>query len=298
MTTLAISIKGPVARLALLKGDRLCEYSIWNFDAPGDIGDFYTGRITAQVPAMAGAFVDLGSTTGFLPDSAGAHGLSEGSYLGVEITRCAQSGKGPRLAARAMPTDSKPGLIRQGLGPLADLAIRYPAAPILVDAHHFIPILKARCVQSAAAGLLDRIVYKTVTFDAILEDEIATLAEPSLRLFGGASLHITPAPALTAIDLDAGAATADKSAKPHSQLALNISLIPELARQIQLRNLSGAILIDFAGMKSAARPKLLGPLTAALKPDPLHPRCLGFTQLGFAEITRPRIRPALHEFQR
>jgi len=58
--------------IALLNGDRLTEYSIWHFDQPGDIGDVYSGRITARLPAMAGSFVDLGTTTGFLPDSAGA----------------------------------------------------------------------------------------------------------------------------------------------------------------------------------------------------------------------------------
>jgi len=77
---------------------------------------------------------------------------------------------------------------------------------------------------------------------------------------------------------------------------LNTALIPEIARQILLRNLSGAILIDFAGMKSSARPKLLPALEQALKADPLNPRCLGFSHLGFAEITRPRVRPPLHEF--
>jgi len=129
-----------------------------------------------------------------------------------------------------------------------------------------------------------------------LEDEIATLAEPSVLLNAGARIHITPTHALTAIDVDAGAASAEKSSKQHSQLSLNNSLIPEIARQILLRNLSGAILIDFAGMKSSARPKLLAPLIAALKTDPLNPNCVGFSHLGFAEITRPRIRPPLHEF--
>jgi Ribonuclease G/E len=55
-------------------------------------------------------------------------------------------------------------------------------------------------------------------------------------------------------------------------------------------------LIDFAGMKSSMRLKLLPTLNVALKMDPLYPKCAGFSHLGFAEITRPRIRPPLHEF--
>jgi ribonuclease G len=294
--TIAVSVKGGLARVALLKSDRLTEYSLWYFGLPGDIGDIFSGRIIAGVPAMAGSFVDLGTATGFLPDSAGAAGLTEGSYLAAELTRCAQSGKGPRLAARFGQVEHKPGLIRQSLGPITDLATRYPEAPILIDDYHLIATLLERCRESPLAGFAARIAHKTVTFDPVLEDEVATLGEPSLHLAGGTSMHVTPTPALTAIDIDAGAATAEKSSKPQAQLSLNISLIPEITRQILLRNLSGAILIDFAGMKSAARQKLLAPLTAALKADPLNPKCLGFSHLGFAEITRARIRPPLHEF--
>jgi Ribonuclease G/E len=48
-------------------------------------------------------------------------------------------------------------------------------------------------------------------------------------------------------------------------------------------------------MKARDRPKLAAPLAAALAADPLKPRLLGFSHLGFAEILRPRIRPPLHE---
>lgn len=296
MSTIAISVKSHAAHLALLNGTQLAEYSIWRFDQPGDIGDIYSGRVTARVPAMAGSFVDIGATTGFLPDSAGAPGFTEGSYLAVEITRSAQSGKGPRLAALAQDAQHKPGLIRQSLGPLSGLAIRHPAAPILVDDYNFIAALSSRCRQSSAISIAARISYKAVTIDPVLEDEIAALAEPTAQLPFGARMHITSTQALTAIDVDAGAASGEKTSKRHSQLSLNTALIPQIARQILLRNLSGAILIDFAGMKSASRPKLLPALNEALKTDPLKSRCLGFSHLGLAEITRPRIRPPLHEF--
>jgi len=38
--------------------------------------------------------------------------------------------------------------------------------------------------------------YKPLTFDAVLEDEIATLAEPTAQLGAGACMHITPRPPL------------------------------------------------------------------------------------------------------
>jgi Ribonuclease G/E len=292
MMRIAISVKHDTARIALLAGDILTEYAIWNFTEPGDIGDRFTARLTAKVPAMAGSFADLGTTTGFLPDSAGT-GLTEGAYFCARITRMAQSGKGPRIAEIDGPHAEKTGPLQLGLGPLPDLAGRFPSAPICIDDYGLIAEIAKRC---GGDSLPARIHHQNTTFDAVLEDELAALAEPTAQLSSGARIHIAPTPALTAIDIDAGSLTAESAAKQQSQLALNLALIPDLTRQIVLRNLSGAILIDFAGMKSAARQKLLPALTAALKTDPLKPQLLGFSNLGFAEITRPRIRPALHEY--
>lgn len=284
---IAVSVRAATARIALLDGDILTEYAIWKPGAPDGVGDIYTARVTARAPAMAGSFLELGAETGFLPDSAGASTWQEGAYLTVRVTRAAQSGKGPRLAAAAEEPAQKPGLIRRGPGPLLELAARFPKAPVLIDDYALMAALRP--------ALGGRIYYKAASFDAVLEDEIAALAEPDAALPCGAAMHISVTPALTAIDVDAGAATAENAPKPQTQLSLNAAIIPEITRQIVLRNLSGAILIDFAGMKSSARPKLQPALAAALANDPLKPRLLGFSHLGFAEISRPRIRPPLHE---
>jgi Ribonuclease G/E len=284
---LAVSVRAATARIAVLRGDELTDYAVWHFDQPDGVGDVYTGRITGFVPAMAGYFVELGDATGFLPASAAPAGLTEGTYITATITRAAQGGKGPRLIASTEPPAQKPDLRRRGPGPLLELAAQHPAARIIIDDYGLIARLRP--------ALGDRLSYQATSFDPILEDEIAALHLPTATLPGGAAMHITPTPALTAIDIDAGAASAARAAKPAAQLALNAALIPAIARQIRLRNLSGAILIDFAGMKSAARARLADPLRAALAADPLKPRFLGFSNLGLAEITRPRIRPPLHE---
>jgi Ribonuclease G/E len=286
--TIAASARSGLTRIALLDGDILREFFIANPAAPDGIGDIYTGRIIANAPAMAGRFLDLGGEqTGFLPDSAARKNLSEGAHLTVRVTRSAQAGKGVRLAALPDMPGDKPGLRRRGPGPLADLAERFPAAPIIADDYALI--------AANRPALEGRMSYRADAFDAVLEDEIATLAEPSAPLGDGAIMHVQFTKALTAIDIDAGGATAGAGGKAPSQLALNIKLIPELIRQIILRNLSGGILIDFAGMKSAARAKLTEPLTHALQTDPLRGKLLGFSNLGYAEILRPRIRPPLHE---
>jgi Ribonuclease G/E len=100
---------------------------------------------------------------------------------------------------------------------------------------------------------------------------------------------------LVAIDVDAGGATAARQGKAAAQMAVNRAVLPALARQIRLRNLSGAMLVDFAGLPARRRAALAPALHAALADDPLRPRLLGFTALGLAEIVRPRVHPPLHE---
>jgi Ribonuclease G/E len=285
---IAASARAGQTRIALLDGDVLREFYIADPAAADGIGDVYAGRVTSRAPAMGGSFLDLGAgKTGFLPDSAAPKDVSEGAYLAVAVTRGAQGGKGARLAYLPEPPGDRPGLMRRGPGVLHELAARFPDAPVVADDYALIA-----AHRPALAG---RMSYRATAFDAVLEDEIAALAEPSAPLGQGAVMHVGVTKALTCIDIDAGAATADAGAKAPSQLALNIALIPALVRQIVLRNLSGGVLIDFAGMKSGARAKLAEPLTRALAGDPLRAKFLGFSNLGYAEITRPRIRPPLHE---
>lgn len=278
---IAVSRCGETARIALLEGDVLQEFWLWRLDRPDGIGDLYTGRIDAVMPGLAGSFVELGGMQGFLPDSAGAKALPAGTYLAVRVTRAAQGGKGPRLERMPVPHGEKPGLLRRGPGPLRELCERHPEQEVAIDDYALVAELRAE--------LGTRIGYAAKTFDAVLEDEIAGLAEASTPLPLGARMHITPAPAAVMIDIDAAAAS---HAAP---LALNLAVIPEICRQIQLRNLSGGILIDFAGMKPGARAKLAEPLRQSLARDFLRPEFLGFSQLGFAEIVRRRVRPPLHE---
>jgi hypothetical protein len=219
---------------------------------------------------MAGAFVALDGAEGFLPDSDGAAG--EGTILGVRITRAAQGGKGPRLSARLSPEEQalvgsgSPALIRRGPNALIRLSALHPQAPIVGQA-----------------------------FPPELEDAWDALASPTADLPGGARMHVHPTPALVAIDIDLGGATAARQSKTQAQAQANRALIPELARQIRLRNLSGAILVDLGGMPAKKRSAMTPDFIRALSTDPLSPRFLGFTALGLAEILRPRIHPPLSE---
>ena len=86
---LAASSPGEVCVAATRDGD-LIDYGIWRPGAPDGVGDLHRGRITARAPAMAGAFVALAGTNGFLPDSSGASGLTSGDIIMARVTRAAQ----------------------------------------------------------------------------------------------------------------------------------------------------------------------------------------------------------------
>jgi Ribonuclease G/E len=281
-------------RVAVLAEDELEEFAIDRPGMPDGVGDIHRARVVAHLPAMAGAFLRLADAAdGFLPDSEGGAGLAEGAAVTVRVTRAAQGGKGPRLTARLSPEDSAlggagtPALLRRGPTAVGRVASRFPEAPVLVD--------DASLLASLLPALGARLCLVRHAFDDAVEGEIAALALPEAELPGGMRAHFAPTPALVAIDLDTGAASAERRAKPAAQLAANRAALPELARQIRLRNLSGAILLDFAGLSPRRRASLGAPLAAALAADPLQPRLLGFTALGLAEILRPRIHPPLHE---
>lgn len=114
-----------------------------------------------------------------------------------------------------------------------------------------------------------------------VSSDIETLGYPTVHLEGGGSLIIEHTHALTTIDVNQGSAT--NAIETNDEAAL------EAARQVRLRNLNGAILIDFIGMEERWRvQKLLDTLTDAFKGDPAQPQVHGFTRLGIAEVTRKR----------
>ncbi len=259
-------------RLAVLRDGVLWDYALWRPGRPDGVGDVHRGRVVARAAALAGSFVEIAGATGFLPESEGK--APEGAVLGVRVVRAAHGGKGPRLGAAEAPPGPM-GLVARGPTPLEEMRARYPGAALVAD-------------DRALGG-----TWAARAFDDALEAEVAALAEPEMALPGGGRAHIAITPALTAIDVDLGGFSAGGKAASHR--ALNLAAIPVLVRALRLRNLGGAILVDFAGLPGR-RHKVLGEaLAAALAEDPLGARLLGFSHLGLAEIRRPRIRPPLAE---
>lgn len=285
---LRLSVSPGERRAALLRDGRLHLAAIWRPARPDGVGDLHRARVTAVSKPMSGAFLALADgTTAFLPDTEcpDRAAVNEGAILPVRVTRAPQGGKGPRVTARlsdaerAAAAGSGVALIRRGPDAALRFAARHPDAPMLVD-------------SSAEAARLRAALGARVTplhapaFDEELEAEFDILSGSEVPLPGGGRLLIHPTPALTAIDVDSG---------PAAPLDINRAAVAEAARQIRLRDLAGAILLDIAGLPVKRREALAEPLTAALAEDPLRPRLLGLTRLGLFEIQRTRVHPPLHE---
>ncbi len=139
------------------------------------------------------------------------------------------------------------------------------------------------------------IELKNATTDLALFDHhdlikpIGQLFQPYVMLSGGGNAIIQSMAALTAIDVNRGA---DRN----SNLNVNLEAAKEIARHIRIRNLGGAIMIDFINMKDEKeRKQLIGQVENLFNDDPCTVQIHGFTKLGFLEITRQRRTPTLEE---
>lgn len=270
-------------RIALLKDDALLDVALWRPGAPDGWGDTHIVRITAHAPHLGGAFVELAgsASTGFMK---GRKLPPEGSLVCAQITRSAQNGKGLRLRALPSPDGMEvgdaPRLITPGPTPLDDILQQAPAdCPLIID--------DAALAARLPASLHPRLQRVSRSFDEVLESDWVALSSLDASV-GPLTAHITPTHALTAIDLDA---------YQNPDFAANLACFGPLLREIRLRNLSGTILIDPAGVRSNKRPALVPFLRKAAdrEQDPLQPRITGITPSGLLEMTRPRHRAPLHE---
>ena len=118
---------------------------------------------------------------------------------------------------------------------------------------------------------------------------IEELFQPYVILKTGASIIIQETAAVTAIDVNSGADS-------RSNLAINLDAAQEIARQLRLRNLGGAIIIDFLRMDKKDYSKLIEALDGFFnEKDPCTVQVHGVTNAGFVEVTRQRRTPPLLE---
>ena len=119
--------------------------------------------------------------------------------------------------------------------------------------------------------------------------QIDTALAERIVLESGIELLFEPGETLCAIDVDSATAGGRQGRAPRRPVEVNLEAAPAIAQQIRLRNLAGAVVIDFVTMRSTYdRDKVQAALAEALADDPVPTQIYGFTRLGHFELTRAR----------
>lgn len=111
---------------------------------------------------------------------------------------------------------------------------------------------------------------------------------PRVDLPSGGYVIIEPTEALTVVDVNSGSFTRSANAR-ETVLWTNCEAATEIARQLQLRNIGGMIIVDFIDMESRRdQLLLLEHFMKAMGPDKARPQIAQITELGLVELTRKR----------
>lgn len=124
--------------------------------------------------------------------------------------------------------------------------------------------------------------------------QIDTALAQRIALESGVEVLFEPGETLCAVDVDSAGAGGRQGRAPRRPVEVNLEAAPAIAQQLRLRNLAGAVVIDFVTMRSAYdRDKVQAALAEALAADPVPTQIYGFTRLGLFELTRARRGPTL-----
>jgi ribonuclease G len=127
-----------------------------------------------------------------------------------------------------------------------------------------------------------------------IQDEISKALRSKVWLKSGGSIVINQTEALVAIDINTGKYIGKSSRLEDTIVKTNLDAVPEIVRQIRLRDLGGIIVIDFIDMDDRKnRFKVMAALEEALKSDRAPTKVLQFNDFGLVAITRKRVKQSL-----
>jgi ribonuclease E len=127
-----------------------------------------------------------------------------------------------------------------------------------------------------------------------ITDEINKALRSKVWLKSGGSIVINQTEALVAIDINTGKFVGKTARLEDTIVKTNLDSIPEIVRQIRLRDLGGIIIIDFIDMDERKnRAKVMAALEEELKSDRAPSKVLQFNDFGLVAITRKRVKQSL-----
>jgi Ribonuclease G/E len=226
-------------------------------DPPGqNLGARSVARVRRVDRSLASAFLDLGEgPEAILPLTGEARTLAEGAAIEVKVTVEARRGKGAVMRFIAI-AEGTTRLLSPAPSLIERLAGFAPGCPVTEGG-------EARDAADAAE-------------DAVLAIEHA--------LPGGGAIAIEPTRALTAIDVDLGAASGDAR---QAARRVNLTAIAEAARLLRLKSLGGLIVFDLIGASHDGA-ALTKALAAAFEPDQPGVSIGPISRFGVLQLTAPR----------
>jgi ribonuclease E len=127
-----------------------------------------------------------------------------------------------------------------------------------------------------------------------ITDEINKALKSKVWLKSGGSIVINQTEALVAIDINTGKFVGKTARLEDTIVKTNLDAIPEIVRQIRLRDLGGIIIIDFIDMDERKnRNRVMAALEDELKKDRAPSKVLQFNDFGLVAITRKRVKQSL-----
>jgi ribonuclease E len=129
-----------------------------------------------------------------------------------------------------------------------------------------------------------------------LEQDFERVFAKRVELASGGSIVFDQTEALVAIDVNSGRTRSDGFDFEDIALKTNLDAVPEIARQIRLRDLGGIIVCDFIDMKRSSNIRHVErAFRAELSTDRARSKLGRISQFGLLEMTRQRLGPGTHK---
>lgn len=302
-------------RGALIRNGDVWDVVHHRITRPSLIDAVYRGRVRRIDPGINGAFVDIGkgpeaflrARDAAIPGERPARRariaeiLHEGAEIDVRVVADGFVDKGPRVARIAKVDAANgakaPAELVAPADPVAHILARYAGDRVrgVICSDPTTENLARSWCKAHRRELFDHIVRERLgLFEEYgVEDAIESALERNVPLPNGAELVFDQTEGLCVIDINSATHAGKAGRGPRD---VNAKAMPEIARQLRLRNIAGAIVIDALKMGSGDdRNRVLVRLRETLKGDPGSCHVLGMTNLGLIEVTRTRIGPSLAE---
>ena len=125
--------------------------------------------------------------------------------------------------------------------------------------------------------------------------QVKSLFGKTVSFKSGAYLIIEHTEAMHVVDVNSGNRSKSGKGQEINALEVNMAAAEEVARQLRLRDMGGIIVIDFIDMHEGEhRQKLYDHMRDFMANDRAKHNILPLSKFGVMQITRQRVRPAMH----